>query len=369
MTKYEEEFNSKWESYKNENKIPNILLLGKSGVGKSSLVNSIFGIDLAKVSNSKPETQGFNFYDGEENGISVNLIDSAGYEANQGKTYYEFIKNGIKNGITYKGRTEKVNLIWYCISVRHERIEPIDLNTISKLNQEKEIKDKICIVFTKCDLDTIDGKYAKILRNILQEKVGIIESFETSTDNEIKDQLDTKKLIKWSVDHLDEDDLKENFVAAQKEDLETKKEEASKIIKRAVGIAGVTGAAPIPFSDAVLLVPVQVDMTRRIINIYGISSLVTISESLVSDVFISQLGKSLVTNILKIIPVVGSVVGGTVSATIAASITGALGVAVSEVCFNNVKRFLNGEEIDWENLFIFEELIKIVKEELKKRKW
>ncbi len=77
----EEEF----EKYQQENHVlPNIMVLGKVGVGKSSLINNVFGRDVAKVSDTIPETQDFECYYGKNNNSNVNLIDSKGYEINTG---------------------------------------------------------------------------------------------------------------------------------------------------------------------------------------------------------------------------------------------------------------------------------------------
>ena len=91
------------------------MLLGISGAGKSSLINAIFKRDLAKVSNVKPETKGYGkIYYGKQYGLSVNLIDTAGYEMNQGNDYYESVKPILENGIEneHSGENEKIHIIW-----------------------------------------------------------------------------------------------------------------------------------------------------------------------------------------------------------------------------------------------------------------
>ena len=127
MNKFEENINAAWKKYQSEKKdelYPNIMLLGISGAGKSSLINSVFKRNLADVSNVKPETQGFdNIYYGQKYGLSVNLIDTAGYEMNQGDTYGNTVNETLKNGV----RNEKIHIIWYCISIANERIEDMDI--------------------------------------------------------------------------------------------------------------------------------------------------------------------------------------------------------------------------------------------------
>ena len=57
----------------------NILLMGASGVGKSSLVNSFFGIDIAKTGDGVPQTQHLEKFVYEDKGLI--LWDTKGIEA------------------------------------------------------------------------------------------------------------------------------------------------------------------------------------------------------------------------------------------------------------------------------------------------
>ncbi|MDR9778786.1 GTPase, partial [Rhizobium hidalgonense] len=57
----------------------NILLMGASGVGKSALVNSFFGIKIAKTGDGKPQTQKLEKFTFEDKGLV--LWDTKGIEA------------------------------------------------------------------------------------------------------------------------------------------------------------------------------------------------------------------------------------------------------------------------------------------------
>jgi predicted GTPase len=48
---------------------PNILLLGGSGAGKSSLVNAVFGKTLAEIGEGKPITQTYSKFSGENSPV------------------------------------------------------------------------------------------------------------------------------------------------------------------------------------------------------------------------------------------------------------------------------------------------------------
>ena len=353
MNEFERRINDAWEEYRTNkaNELyPNIMLLGFSGAGKSSLVNRIFGADIAKVSDVKPETQGFeNIYFGKDYGMSVNIIDTAGCELSQGETYYHEVHKRIVDGV--KG--QPVHIIWYCIAMTEDRVQPIDVFILNKLMEEESIRKRVCIVFTKRDEDSEKGEKVNVFREVINEDVKYkVPMFETTADVEY--QFDIDKLIQWSADSIDEEDLKNKFIASQFIDLNAKKKQAQKVIGAAAAAAAAAGAIPFPFADSVVLVPIQVKMITSIIDVYGVTNLASISTSLVGDIIISQLGKSFAKTLVSIIPLVGpalNIATSTVNAAVASGITTAIGFAISEICYVNVKKYLKGETVVWDKIF------------------
>ncbi|GAA7245946.1 hypothetical protein ID0469_00410 [Helicobacter pylori] len=57
------------EVIKKEKPIMNILLMGVTGVGKSSLINGFFGQEVAKAGTGKPVNQHLKKYVDEEKGL------------------------------------------------------------------------------------------------------------------------------------------------------------------------------------------------------------------------------------------------------------------------------------------------------------
>ena len=98
-----------------------------------------------------------------------------------------------------------------------------------------------------------------------------------------------------------------------------------KIIHTAAAAAATTAASPIPFSDAALLIPIQITMITGLYKANGAN----ISRGVVDGAFratmASSVGKSLAGNLLKFIPGVGTIVGGTLNAGVAVAFTEALG--------------------------------------------
>lgn len=101
------------------------------------------------------------------------------------------------------------------------------------------------------------------------------------------------------------------------------------------------GAAPVPFSDCAMLIPTQLGMIATITVIFGFDVNKSIITALLSATLGSGgatlLGKVFVSNLLKVIPGIGTIGGGAISAAAAGVITAALGeayIGVMELVFN-----------------------------------
>ena len=113
--------------------------------------------------------------------------------------------------------------------------------------------------------------------------------------------------------------------------LKEKKRRAQSAVATAALAAVGEGAAPIPFSDCALLIPTQLTMIASITVIFGFdvnkSIITALLTSTIGSGGATVLGKTVVSNLLKLIPGAGTVVGSAISASTAGVITAALGEA------------------------------------------
>ena len=100
------------------------------------------------------------------------------------------------------------------------------------------------------------------------------------------------------------------------------------IIHTAATAAATTAASPIPFSDAALLIPIQVTMITGLYKANGANISRGVVEGALKATLVSGVGKSVAGNLLKFIPVVGTIAGGTLNAGVAVGFTEALGFAI-----------------------------------------
>lgn len=113
-------------------------------------------------------------------------------------------------------------------------------------------------------------------------------------------------------------------------------EKAENAVAVAVAATAATGAIPIPFADAPLLIGEQVTLMATICKIYGIDvgkdGLKMLATTVIGAGGAAIVGKTIATNLLKLVPGAGSVAGGAISAGTAGLVTLAMGKAFIEVC-------------------------------------
>ncbi|MEI5991869.1 hypothetical protein A5881_003408 [Enterococcus termitis] len=145
---------------------------------------------------------------------------------------------------------------------------------------------------------------------------------------------------------------------------EATRKKCHKTVHAASLTAAIIGCSPIPFSDAFLLVPVQLTMMARLHKIFGQSWSESMGKSIGKEIIVVGLGKSAVGNIIKLIPAVGTVTGAAINATVASTITETLG-------WVTVKMLNDGEDIFEQTMTFkgqFQTLFKAVQKSSKKPK-
>ncbi len=333
---------------------PNLMIVGGTGVGKSSLINLIFGKSMAKVGTGQPVTRGCERY--EDPKVPLVIFDTEGYEVSEGKisagNFREKIIPEIKQR-KHKALNEQIHLIWYCLSVANHRITDFDLDNLRLITDQLDIP--VAVVLTQCDAEPVDdqgnGETSQIFRQVLRENGMTCEVFETCANNPNHDpelKLDLEKLIDWSSTSLSNDSLRRSFVAAQIASLQAKRSEAMNIIMTySATTAASAGFNPIPMSDALLIVPQQIAMAASLAKIYGIDSMGEIAVSMLKGQIISLMGRQLAASLTKLIPVLGQFI----NAGVAGVITGGLGLALVEVYERAIEGYLKtGRAPDWTKL-------------------
>ena len=292
--------------FKNLKKL-NIVVVGKSGVGKSTLINSLFRENLLETGIGRPVTLEMRKI--EKVNYPLAIYDTPGFELSQeqqNKVKDEVIEV-INKGIASRDINEAIHCIWYCINVGGNRTFDLSevewLKDFSKSNKKTQVP--IIIVLTQACPRSKAEKMKKLVEKENLNIVKVIPAKEHIILALRKENLNIVKVIPVLAQDMNLDDgyvvraygleeliktmseslpseLQETLQNAQRVSLESKKKRAQVVVATTVATSFGAGFAPIPFSDAVVLVPTQVTMIAAITTIYGfnISKIFLTSERL-----------------------------------------------------------------------------------------
>lgn len=315
----------------------NVLVLGNSGVGKSTLINAILGTEKAKTGwGSSGTTSRLELYEPTKSDIPFRLIDTIGFEPGfiKQQRAIHAVEKWSKQSAKKGHKDNQINVIWFCVEGTSSKLFP---ETIKALTRAASIWKSVpvIVVITKSYSTPEREQNREMVYNAFasQKKHGanlkkvipvVAKTYQLNDDSFVAPD-GISELIN-ATNEL----LPEGFQAA--------KSDLSKFILRrnrflaqsvvaAATVAGVTiGASPIPFSDAALLAPTELGEVRAIAGVYNIGKdedSKLFLDSIVKVGTVSTAAKAII-SALKAIPGV-NIAASVINAVTAGVIVAALG--------------------------------------------
>lgn len=323
----------------------NIFVAGKTGSGKSTLINAIFREEVAKTGVGMPVTQQVERITKE--GMPLTLYDTKGLELTA-ISQQEVLKS---IGLLIQRQEEQgeqyaIHVAYYCVNSTMARIEPFELELITVLAKQVPV-----ILVCTQNFGEQGKAFVEHLKTMQLPVKAIIpvlaKPYSIGRGQKIS-EYGLQELIDTTLEVVPSQ-VHQAFINAQRVDLQRKvtnaRSWANKYITTAFGI----GFTPIPIADATVLVPMQITMLGHITAIFGLSldksQVISLLAGIGGTGSATYIGKFIVGSAAKLIPGLGTVAGGVISGTTAGSLTITLAYSYIEVLRQISKAELIGRDL------------------------
>ena len=253
---------------------PNILVCGKTGVGKTSLIQAVTHRGVVPdnaIGDSKPITVGFQVYETE----AANFIDSEGMNPGQQTVdeYADFILNELLQRLNAGNRDKLIHNIWYCIDGSGARIQDTDAKLI------KTFSDKVILVVTKCELmrkEQVESVMNTLLDLIDRDRIVLVSSENRTGLKQLIAKTETMSAAAMGRASEEQEAFRnrwDNYYSNMRRAwTESVSGEADSYINWAAGRAAAIALVPLPLADVGPLIANEVYMLYKLAGVYGIAA-------------------------------------------------------------------------------------------------
>jgi predicted GTPase len=337
--------NEKIEEHLKQRGVVNIIIAGKTGVGKSTLINSLFQGEIAATGQGRPVTQETRQYTKKD--IPVSIYDTKGLETEKYKETLKSLETIVRLKNSEPDPKEHIHLALVCILEDSTRVEDGEIRAVDMLNSYMPV----IAVITKAKSD---NGFKELVWDLLPNAKNVVRVRSKAIvleDGHILQAMGLENLIEVMMEVVPEGQLKA-LAAAQKVSMKKKVDQSKVVIAAAATAALATGATPIPFSDVAILAPIEIGMLAGISLCFGLRASDVLLSTLLSSITGVSLatlsGKAFVTWALKASGV-GYVLGAAISGGTAATLTTTMG-GIYVAVLNKLFAANNGEPPNEEDI-------------------
>ncbi|KAI1418825.1 hypothetical protein F5Y12DRAFT_721615 [Xylaria sp. FL1777] len=274
-----------------------ILVCGKTGVGKSTLINKVFGVEMTEESTTYSQgVHDINKAFESPNHPGLLIHDSRGWQAGSDTELHEIAKF-LRHRAFQKNLAEALHVIWFCVNSDVSRIEEADRRTfeiIAQYSSDVPVfvvgtkKDRL-VAFRKMELlesymEKI-GDYKEASRLAteeanehaetqflqLRDQLSVLEHYKADGYSCISkdDDEGIRRLVANTLDLIADERVRVFCVAAQVVDVEQKIDQAITEVMRLGTHAIRTAMVPLPASGLIGTPTVSRILCEHVIQCFG----------------------------------------------------------------------------------------------------
>jgi len=249
---------------------PNILICGKTGAGKTSLVQAVTHAGTVPdeaIGDAEAATRGFDVYETEV----ADFIDSEGMEPGETvEQYSSFIMGELVKRLDSDSAENLVHNIWYCVDGSGARIQSADARLI------RQFSDKVLLVVTKAETlrkEQIEAMMSRLLDLLPAERIVMVSSHNRTGLAQLLDKAREMTAHAMAGAEAELSAFRrrwENYYANMRARWERQAgEEADGYINWAAGRAAAIALVPLPLADVAPLMANEAYMIYRLGAVYG----------------------------------------------------------------------------------------------------
>jgi predicted GTPase len=261
-------FNREYESFAETIGKCNILLVGITGVGKSTLVNAVFEKELAKTGVGKPITQDIRQYSQPD--CPITIYDTPGLELT-GRVIQR-LRDEVATLVHQKLQLSidnHIHFVWFCINENFSRLQNVEEEWIKDI---AKLDVPVIVVLTQ----TLDPESSELLNFIKKLNLPVNDVIPVLA----KPRQITRDftILAYGLAHLVEVTAsllpkvaRTAFVTEQKVNVDLKISQAEKYLNRYVVGAGAAGSPISGFFGGLAVAATQTTMIAHLTRICGLN--------------------------------------------------------------------------------------------------
>lgn len=239
------------------------MISGNSGVGKSTLINSVFGRKVAKTGIGRAVTQHIEPYTVPH--LPLCIFDTRGFEIKGAEETVGAVRDKIDTLRSSTDPDAQIHIAWTCILEQSHRIEPVHISFLRML-RDRHVPSLVVLTQALGEAEML-GKVQELA--VPNEGVVPVLAEKRVISGHVIESQGIDALVRTTLQLLPQAQHAA-FVAAQSACFDLKEKAANRVIDEAALLAVSSALMPVPGGHSALLVTIQAGMIARINAALGV---------------------------------------------------------------------------------------------------